>query len=278
MDPARLFSENLSLIEQVVGGVCRRARMYGADAEDFASSVKLALVEDGYAVLRKYEGRAALGTYLTIVVERLLSDQRMHDLGRWHPSAEAARMGAAGLLLETLVRRDRRTLDEVLPHLQALDASLTRDRAAAMLARLPERRPRPHPADIDQLPEERFVAREDADAPLRAEEARRLSEQAGRVVREQVAALDLDDRVLLRLRFVAAMSIADIARATRLPQRPLYRRFETMLAALRRALAGAGITHRDAEDVLAAAAAEELDLGLAEMPSDRQSNPMETSA
>lgn len=278
MDPVRLFSENLSLVEQVIGGVCRRARMYGADAEDFASSAKLALIEDDYAILRRYEGRAALSTYLTIVVERLLSDQRMHDMGRWHPSAEAARMGAAGLLLETLVRRDRRTLDEVLPHLQALEASLTRDQAATMLERLPERRRRPVEADIDQQPEDRFVAREEPDAPLRAEEARRLSEQAGRVVREQVAALDLDDRVLLRLRFVAAMSIADISRATRLPQRPLYRRFETMLAALRRALAGAGITHRDAEDVLSAAAVDELDLGLAEIPADRQSKPMETRA
>jgi len=278
MDPAHLFSENLSLVEQIIGGVCRRARIYGADAEDFASSAKLALVEDDYAILRKYEGRAALSTYLTIVVERLLSDQRMHDMGRWHPSAEAARMGPAGLLLETLVRRDRRTLDEVLPHLQALDASLTRDQAAAMLDRLPERRPRPAAADIDQLPEDRFVAREEPDAPLRAEEARRVSEQAGRVVREQVAALDLDDRVLLRLRFVAAMSIADIARSTRLPQRPLYRRFEAMLGALRGALAGAGITHRDAEDVLAAAAVEELDLGLAEIAADRQSNRMETRA
>jgi RNA polymerase sigma factor (sigma-70 family) len=278
MDPARLFSDNLSTIEQVIAGVCRRARIYGADAEDFASSAKLALVEDDYAILRKYEGRAALSTYLTIVIERLLSDQRMHDLGRWHPSAEAARNGAAGVLLETLVRRDRRTLDEALPHLQALDPSFTRAQAAAMLERLPERRPRAVVADIDQLPEERFVAREEPDAPLRAEEARRLSEQAGRVVREQVAALDVGDRVLLRLRFVAAMSVADIARATRLPQRPLYRRFESMLAALRGALAGAGIGRCDAEDVLAAAAAEELDLGLAEIPAGRQSNPMETSA
>jgi RNA polymerase sigma factor for flagellar operon FliA len=278
MDPARLFSENLSLIEQVIGGVCRRARLYGADAEDFASSAQLALVENDYAILRKYEGRAALSTYLTIVIERLLSDQRMHDMGRWHPSAEASRMGAAGVLLETLVRRDRRALDAALPHLQALDASLTRAQAAAMLARLPERRPRPVTADVEQVPEDQLVAREEPDAPLLAEEARRLSEQAGRVVREQVAALDLDDRVLLRLRFVAAMSIADIARATRLPQRPLYRRFEVMLAALRRALVAAGITRRDAEDVLAAAAVEELDLGLAEISADRQSNPMETRA
>jgi RNA polymerase sigma factor for flagellar operon FliA len=278
MDPARLFSDNLPLIEQVIAGVCRRARMHGADGEDFASTAKLALVEDDYAILRKYEGRAALSTYLTIVVERLLSDQRMHDLGRWHPSVEATRMGAAGVLLETLVRRDRRTLDDALPHLQALDPSLTRTQAAAMLERFPERRPRPVAADIDQLPEELLVARDEPDAPLRADEARRLSEEAGRVVREQVAALDLDDRVLLRLRFAGAMSIADISRATRLPQRPLYRRFETMLGALRRALAEAGITRRDAEEVLAAAAVEELDLGLAESSADRQSNPMETRA
>lgn len=275
MDPARLFMENLPLLEQVIGGVCRRARIYGADAEDFASSVKLALVEDDYAVLRKYQGRAALATYLTIVIERLLSDQRMHDHGRWRPSAEATRIGPAGILLETLVCRDRRTLDDALPHVQALDASITRASAAAMLERFPERRPRPVAADLEQIPASRFVAREETDAPLQLAEARRLSRETGRALREALATFDLEDRTILRLRFVAAMSIAEIARATRLPQRPLYRRFESMLATLRRALAAGGITGRDVEDVFAAAAVEELDLGLEEITESRQSMQME---
>lgn len=260
MDPGQLFAANLSLVDKVVDGVCRRARLYGADAEDFASAVKLALVEDGYAILRKFEGRSSLSTYLTIVVERLLSDARMHDRGRWHPSAEATRMGAAGLLLETLVRRDRRTLDEALPLVQSIEPKLGRADLEAMLARLPERRARPAPIDLDAIPADALVAREAADAPLLASEARRLSERTAATVRETLAAFEPEERALLKMRFAAGMSIADISRMTRLPQRPLYRRFEDLLARLRKALRLAGITVDDAGDVIAAAA--DLDLGL----------------
>jgi RNA polymerase sigma factor (sigma-70 family) len=260
MDPGQLFETSLSLIDKVIDGVCRRARLYGADAEDFASSVKLALVEDDYAVLRKYEGRASFATYLTIVVERLLSDARTHDRGRWHPSAEATRMGAAGLLLETLGRRDRRTLDEALPLLQSIDPKLGRADLETMLARLPERRPRPTAVDVDALPADTFAARETADAPLLASEARRLSERTAATVRETLATFDPEERALLKMRFVTGMSIADISRMTRLPQRPLYRRFEDLLARLRKALRLAGISVHDAGDVIAAAA--ELDFGL----------------
>ena len=46
MDPATLFESNLDVIDRVIAGVCRRARINGADAEDFASSIKLALIEN----------------------------------------------------------------------------------------------------------------------------------------------------------------------------------------------------------------------------------------
>ena len=269
MDPGQLFATSLSLIDKVVDGVCRRARLYGADAEDFASAVKLALVEDDYSVLRKFEGRSSLSTYLTIVVERLLCDARMHDRGRWHPSAEATRMGAAGLLLETLVRRDRRTLDEALPLVQSIEPKLGRADLEAMLARLPERRARPAAIKLDAIPADTLVAREAADAPLLASEARRLSERTAATVRKTLAAFEPEERALLKMRFAAGMSIADISRMTRLPQRPLYRRFEDLLARLRKALRLAGITVDDAGDVIAAAA--DLDFGL-----EKETNPQST--
>jgi RNA polymerase sigma factor (sigma-70 family) len=260
MDPKNLLDANLSLVDKIVAGVCHRARLYGADAEDFASTVKLALLEDDYAILRSFAGRSALSTYLTIVIERLLADQRTHDRGRWHPSAEATRMGAAGLLLETLVRRDRRSLEEALPLVQGVDPSLGRAELEAMLARLPERRMRPVAVDVDALPLDTFAAREAADAPLLANEARQLSERASVVVRETLATLDEEDRGLIRMRFAAGLSIADIARMTRLPPRPLYRRFDDLLARLRKALQRAGISGRDAADILAEAM--DFDFGL----------------
>ena len=133
MNPSNVLQSNLALIEGIAMRVCRRAHVRDADADDFIASVKLALIEDDYAILRKYEGRSSLATYLTIVIERLMSDERMRTRGRWHPSAEAVRLGPAALLLEAIVRRDRRTIDDALPALRALDPAITRENAEAML-------------------------------------------------------------------------------------------------------------------------------------------------
>lgn len=262
MDPKKVLEANLSLADKVIAGVCRRARLQGADADDFASAAKLALIENDYEILRKYEGRAALGTYLTIVIERLLADLRVHERGRWHPSAEATRLGAAAILLETLVHRDHRSLDEALPLVQSVDASLSRVDVEALLDRLPRRRVRQATVEAEPEALERVVARELTDAPLLAAEAREVSERAGRAIRDALQQFDAEERALFRLRFVSTLSIADIARMTRLPQRPLYRRFEELFARLRRALRQAGITNGHAGDVLEAAKNVDLDLGL----------------
>ena len=50
--------DNLSLIDGVTAFVSRKYGLSGADAEDFASAAKLKLIEDNYAVLRKFEQSA----------------------------------------------------------------------------------------------------------------------------------------------------------------------------------------------------------------------------
>src|SRR5437868_3161980 len=150
MHPEELFRANLTLIDRVIAGVCRRAGLRDADAEDFASTAKLAMIENDYAILRAYEGRAPLGAFLTVVVQRM------------------------------------------------------------------------------------------------------LSERAARVVRETIAALPLQDRMLIRFHFGAELSIADTARVLGVPQRPLYRRIEALLARLRRELEHAGLGSPAVEDVISA--------------------------
>ena len=86
MQPSEVLQTNLRLIEGIVERVCRRAHVYGADAEDFAATVKLKLVEDDYAVLRNHQGRSSLATYLRIIIERWFADETIRDHGRWHPS------------------------------------------------------------------------------------------------------------------------------------------------------------------------------------------------
>ncbi|HEX2061123.1 MAG TPA: sigma-70 family RNA polymerase sigma factor [Thermoanaerobaculia bacterium] len=267
MHPSEVLQANLRLIEGIVERVCRRARIYGADADDFASTVKLKLVENDYAVLRNHQGRSSLATYLRIVIERWLADETIRDYGRWHPSTEAVRMGAAAVLLESLVRRDKRSLDEALPLVRAVDPSLARNDLEAMLLRLPERRPRASMTDLESAPPAALLTRDRADTNLLQSETRALSARATRVIREALAALDAEDRTILRMRFGKSISIADISRMLRLPQRPLYRRIESLLDRLRARLKSEGIDGSAVADVLESAS-DLLNFGLAEPDSE----------
>src|SRR5438105_2487166 len=184
MHPEELFSTNLPLVERVIAGVCRRAGLRDADAEDFASVAKLALIEDDYAILRGYEGRAPLGAFLTVVVQRMLSREWMRLRGRWHPSAEAERCGAAAVLLEKLTVRDGRSLDEAVDIVRATDPSLDRNTVRQMAERLPQRFPRLRLVPLATDDEQPFMAADAADARATEGETRRMSERAARVVRE----------------------------------------------------------------------------------------------
>ncbi len=232
--------------------------MRPADVEDFASDLKLALIENDYANLRRYEGRSSLGTYLTVIAQRMLADRFRAQEGRWRPSAAAAQMGEAGVLLERALRRDGRTLDEVLPLLHALDPALTRRDLEAMETKLPPAAPRPRAVELEPIAEI-VPGGELADARALANEVRRLGDHANDVVRRALAALPIEDRTILRLHFAAGMSIADISRAMRLPQRPLYRRIERALSQIRGALRDADIDLSSLESLIGGTV--ELDFG-----------------
>lgn len=256
-----LFEANLPLVDRVIAGVCRRAGLRDADAEDFASTAKLAMMENDYSILRAYEGRSSLGTFLTIVVQRLLSRERTRMWGRWHPSAEAERLGVAAVMLEKLLVRDGRSLEEAIPFVRAADPSLDRTAVHDLAARLQQRAARPRLVPLADV-EDGFASSERADTRAREADARRTSERAARVVRETLATLSLEDRMLVRFRFGAELSIADTARVLGVPQRPLYRRIEELLRQLRGALEHEGVSAGLVSDVISAAASEGIDFGL----------------
>jgi RNA polymerase sigma factor (sigma-70 family) len=264
LNVSELFESNLALIDRVIATVCRRARIFGADAEDFASSVRIALIEGDYAILRKYGGQSSLAAYLSIVIQRLLIDQRSQTLGRWRPSREAERSGEAGMLFEKLLSRDRRSFEEALPIVQAMDATLTRERAAEMAARFPAHVMKPRAVELaDDAPIPAVAAADDRVAEA---ERRRVSDETTRVIRDAVASLPDEDAMILRFRFGSGMSIADISRMLRLPQRPLYRKLEALLARLRAALDAAGLDSRDVAALIGGT--DEMDFGLGDGKND----------
>jgi len=54
-------------VDGVVRTIARRHRLPADEADELGSSVRLKLVENDYEVLRKFEGRSQLRTYLITV-------------------------------------------------------------------------------------------------------------------------------------------------------------------------------------------------------------------
>ncbi|MEA2240272.1 MAG: hypothetical protein QOC81_4996 [Thermoanaerobaculia bacterium] len=260
MHSTHLFEAKLEVIERAIAQVARQVRLHGADAEDFASTARIALLADDCAILRKFEGRSSLSSYVAIVVRRLFLDQKRSE-GRWHPSAEAVRHGDAGIALERLLHHERRPLSEALSIAkeQHPEADIRQLEAAA--AALPERAPRPRLVPVIEGDEDRFASSSSADDRARAADLGRLSDRASGAMRQALAAMTPQDRVTLRLRFARGMAVSDIARALGVAQRPLYRHIQSLLKDLRASLERAGIDAAEAAD-LVAAAGDRLDFGL----------------
>lgn len=274
MSPEIVFRDNLALIDRTIARVCKHARVYGADAEDFASAARLHLMEDDYAVLRRFEGRCSLVTFLTIVVQRLLAQERMRTWGRWYESTAARNLGEVGLKAEQLIRRDGRTIDEALPILRDLDPALTREQLVAIVDQLRDRQPRIRLVDADDVQSE-LPANASSESRVMEQEVARTADRVNTAVREAVMQLPLEDRTIVRLHFHAGMTLAEIARSLGLAQRPLYRRLEKILRELRHSLRAAGLDRRSVDDIVGSKLVE-FDFGLQPPETTTKSSSMQT--
>ena len=261
MHARELLEANLAVVDRAIDAVCAHASLSGADAEDFSSSVKVALLENECAIVRQWEGRSSFATYVTVVVRRLLVDH-WRSAGRWYASAEARRQGEAAVLLERLIARDRRTPEEAFGIVREAYPHVTATQLAAIAAVLPKRAPRPRLVPLAEEDGERIAAAQRADDGVTDFDAGRRAQQASRVVRQAMQAMSAEDRTILRLRYVDEVTIAGIARAMGLAQRPLYRRIEALLATLRAALDRTGLDASSIADLIGNAGSHHLDFQL----------------
>ncbi len=232
--PAQLFLTNLPTIESLVQMVARQQRMSWSEAEEFASIVRLRLIENDYAILRKFRGGSSLRTYLTVVIARQALDYRDACWGRWRPSRAARRLGRVAVALEKLIVRDGLPRDDAWRTVADTVAHADAERLRAFAARL-QPRVRRHYVSIDDLeecragtvgPEVENIMRDD-----------RVSSALAGALRT----LPPSDSRLLRLRFSEGLSISSIARSEGIDQASLYRRVATLLRRLRRDLQLRGI-------------------------------------
>jgi RNA polymerase sigma factor for flagellar operon FliA len=236
-----LFLEHLAWIDRAASSACTRQGIQGAEAEDFAGGVRMALIEDDYRIVRRFDHESDFKTYLAIVIKRHLVDYQRQRGGRWRTSAVAERLGPPAPELEKLVRREGYTLAQAGEKLRTEGRTALSDAELARLSgQLPERSPlRPEVQEPvaglegpgESRTDERII---EAEAEGQRAEIRRALDWA-------MGELEPEDRLIAQLHFAGGNNLADVARALRLEQKPLYRRVPRMRARLLALLESAGI-------------------------------------
>jgi RNA polymerase sigma factor (sigma-70 family) len=229
--------------------VCARHRLSEADTEDFEAHVRLKVIENDYAILRKFQGRSSLRTYLAVVVGRLFLDYRISSFGRWRPSAQARRAGPTAVLLERLLTRDGRAFEEaceiIITNHRVAITRTELERLAGLLGSRTQRR-----FEREEALEEMPSVDRPLDAMAADSDRESMAVRLAAALRPAFDGLDAQDRLIMTLRFNDGQTIADIAATLRLDQRALYRRISRILGHLRSRLEAAGIDRTDVRDLL----------------------------
>ncbi len=238
--PEEVFLRELDQIDRITGSICSRHRLPGDERDDFRSWVRLKLIENDYAVFRKFQGRSSLGTYLTVVIANCFRDYRVAQWGRWRPSVFARRNGPLAVRLEELVSRDGYSIDQAIQALRSETEVGHSDRELMELAAGFPERGRPREASDEAL----ALAPDDHGADddlLRHEREGRFSEII-EVLERAMEDLPDEDRLILRLHYWDGLKVAQIARSLQLEQRPLYPRIEKIRHALQGVLEESGVS------------------------------------
>lgn len=244
-----LFLSSLPEIDAAIAFVARRHRLGRADAEDFGSEARLALIENGYSALARFQGRSSLRTYLITVIHRLFLDHRRKLWGKWRPSAEAERLGPVAVRLELLLYRDGLSMGEAVETLrlnQGVEESP--DALRRLAASLPVRTMRRSVPDAEQALA--GIPSADSASPHAELEGAALARRAQESLTGALEALPAADRIALRLRFEDGLSVATIAKVLGQDQKALYRRFEHLLTKLRASLEGRGLLWSDVQPMV----------------------------
>jgi RNA polymerase sigma factor (sigma-70 family) len=249
-DPESLFLEHLDWINRVAAMTSKTSGISGAEAEDFAAFIRMKIIEDDYAIIRNHRGESKLRTYLATVVQRQFQDYLHEKRGRWRPSAAARRLGPPAPDLEALVYRDGLRLDQAGEKLRTSGRTTLSDRELGrVLKELPAREPmRPKEIPPENALDDR-EAGEQADDWITTAEAEARAEKRKDALERAMARLAPEDRTILRMHFADGRSLAHVARALQLEQKPLYRRVNRLRTQLRTYLEEEGISGFTIQDM-----------------------------
>ncbi len=247
--PKEIFIANLDLIEKLAALIARRYHASVEEAEEFGSELKVKLMEDDYAVLRKFKGTASLKTYLATVASYAFLDFRNRCWGKWRPSAAAKELGAVALRMEELLDKEGRSFEETCEILRTNHkVGESRRELEEIWKRLPPKTSRRMEGEEElkdlpatgERPEERILERE----------LREARERVALILKKALAGLSPEDRLIIKLSVIGNLKIVDVAHNLCMDQKPLYRRREKILRKLRSDLEREGVRWEQVADLL----------------------------
>jgi RNA polymerase sigma factor for flagellar operon FliA len=247
VDHQRLLLDHLDLIDQIVRKTGRHRHLSAAEREDFAGFVHVRLIEDDYAVLRKFQGRSSWFTYLTAVIERMGFDFCAEMWGRWRPSAMAERLGPEAVLLERLVTRDSHTIEEAIALVRHHDVELTDDELRRIWAQLPARI---RATEVGEDAAAALSGNDSSETLVEDADRERAVERLNRGLSAAFAQISPQDRVTIALHFDHKLSIARIAELTGSSVPTLHRRLKKSLTQIEAALRRDGFDARHVSDLI----------------------------
>lgn len=240
MDYQKLLLEHLDLVDRSTRHIARRHHLSPSDADEFTSVVRFRLIDRDCAILRKFQGRSTLATYLTTVIERLYLDFCIARWGKWRPSAAARRLGGLAVLLEQFLVRDGMTFDEAVGTLQTNHGvTATREELHALVSQFPPRSMRRFASEEELA----VVAahRGASDRELNRRDDEELAERVEAALGVALASLSTRQQLILKLRFQDGLSVVQIGRLWHTDPKPFYRQLEEILALLHGKLRQEGI-------------------------------------
>ncbi len=234
-----IFRQRFDQIEGIVHAVARQKRLGVDESQELYSRVMLKVVPDDYAALRSFRGGSRWGTYLTVIIQRVLLDYRVQEWGRWRPCARTRRLGPTAVELDRRINRDGLEPAEVVRDFLARGVDETADELERFVDQIP-RRPRRCFVSAEASLRE-LVDPGRADQRFEAAERQRTATRLSAALASELRQLPDQERILLGLRFNSAWTVRRIAASQNLEERPLYRRFERILRRLRHRLERLGL-------------------------------------
>jgi RNA polymerase sigma factor for flagellar operon FliA len=246
-----LFVSHLPLIDSIIAQVCRRHHLSAGEVEEISSEIRLRLIERNYEVLRRFQGRSSLRTYLIVVVHRLFLDHRIKLWGKWRPSIAAKRLGPVAILLERLVARDGWSFEQAVEVLRTNHGvEESREALWKLHVQLPPHAAGRHFVSEDAGRDLTSSAPSPAANLIRAEQDF-LGNRVHQALERALRTLTPEERLVVRMRFEDAFPVSEIASALHLDQKRLYRTINAILARLRERLLAQGISLEDVTTLFA---------------------------